>query len=56
MKNPKTTITGILMIAVALGSAGLSFMQGHSVDTTTTLATVMAGIGLIHASDSKKGQ
>lgn len=53
MKDWKTTVAGILTIIGTLSAAGLSYLHGQPINATTTLAGVTAGIGLIHASDSK---
>ena len=47
----KTTLTGVLTICIALGSAGLALLQGHSPDYGATVAAITAGIGLISARD-----
>lgn len=52
MTNWKTTVTGILTIVVALGSAALGFFESGSVpDLGTLVAAITAGIGLITAKD-----
>ena len=53
MNNWKTTATGVIAIAAALLSAASSLLSGHAVDWTSVIAAVSAGIGLIHAQDSK---
>lgn len=57
LENRNTTIAGIGAILVAVGAALKAYFDGDAattVDIATTLAAVMAGIGLIMAKDSKK--
>lgn len=57
MENRNTTIAGIGAILVAVGAALKAYFDGDTattVDIATTLAAVMAGIGLIMAKDAKK--
>ncbi len=57
MENRNTTIAGIGAILVAVGAALKAYFDGDAattVDIATTLAAVMAGIGLIMAKDAKK--
>jgi hypothetical protein len=53
MNNWKTTATGVIAIVSALLSAASGLLSGHAVDWTSVIAAVSAGIGLIHAQDSK---
>ena len=54
MKNWKTTVTGILTIVVAIGSAALSWLKtGVLPDFGVLLAAITAGAGLIAAKDSQ---
>lgn len=54
MKNFKTTLTGVLMIVVAVGGGLLVYLQtGHFPDFTPIIASVVGGVGLITARDSK---
>lgn len=51
--NWKTTVTGILTIVVALGSAALGFFKTGTIpDLGALVAAITAGIGLITAKDS----
>lgn len=52
MKNPKTTILGILMIASAVIHAAICYLNNQPVDTTVLFAAITGGIGLIAAKDS----
>jgi hypothetical protein len=57
LENRNTTIAGIGAILVAVGAALKAYFDGDAattVDIATTLAAVMAGIGLIMAKDAKK--
>lgn len=57
MENRNTTIAGIGAILVAVGAALKAYFDGDAattVDIATTLAAIMAGIGLIMAKDAKK--
>jgi hypothetical protein len=57
MKNTKTTLAGIGAILVAIGGAMKALFDGDPtthLDTTTTIAAVTAGIGLIWAKDAEK--
>ena len=53
MQNYKTTVLGILTIIGTLCSAGIALVNGHTPDIGITSAGVLAGVGLIHAADSK---
>jgi uncharacterized membrane protein (DUF441 family) len=53
MKDWKTTLAGIATIVGGLCGAGLNLYHNQPVNTTTLLASITAGVGLIHASDSK---
>jgi len=55
MKNTKTTLAGIGAILVAIGGALKAIFDGDpttSVDPTSTIAAISAGIGLIMAKDA----
>ena len=53
MQNMKTTVTGVLSIVVAVGSAALTFLKSGSIpDIGTLIAAITAGIGLILAKDA----
>jgi hypothetical protein len=53
MQNMKTTVTGVLSIVVAVGSAVLTFLKTGSIpDLGTLIAAVTAGVGLILAKDA----
>lgn len=55
--NWKTTTIGFLTIIVAVGSAALGFLKSGAIPDIGALgAAVMAGVGLIHAADSKPQQ
>ncbi len=53
MKSWKTTVTGILTILIAAGSATKLMLTGGSPDWSATIAAVMAGLGLCAARDNK---
>ena len=56
MKNTKTTLAGIGAILVAVGGCMKALFDGDpatSVDFTSTIAAISAGIGLIWAKDAK---
>lgn len=50
-KSWKTTVSGILAILIAAGNAAQAMINGTPVDMASTLAAIMAGIGLITAKD-----
>ena len=51
----KTTLTGVLTIAVAVGSAGLTWLKtGVFPDLAPVVVAVTAGVGLIVARDNDK--
>jgi len=52
MNNWKTTTLGILTIAGALISAAINYLSTGAMPGVTTLATLTAGWGLIHAKDA----
>lgn len=55
MKSWKTTVTGILTIVIALGSAAMSLLDADPAtnpDFGAIIAAITAGIGLITAKDS----
>ena len=57
MKNTKTTIAGIGAILIAIGGTLKALFDNDpstTVDLTTTIAAVTAGIGLIWAKDAEK--
>jgi hypothetical protein len=57
MKDKNTTIAGIGAILVAVGSALSAYFDADpttTVDFATTIAAVIAGVGLIMAKDSKE--
>ena len=51
-KSWKTTLSGILSIALSVGHAAYSMINGQQVDFTTLIDAIMAGIGLLAAKDS----
>lgn len=53
MKDWKTTAAGIATIVGALAGAGLNLYNHQPVNTTVLIASITAGVGLIHAADSK---
>jgi len=57
MKNTKTTLAGIGAILVAIGGTLKAIFDGDpatSVDFTSTIAAISAGIGLIMAKDASE--
>lgn len=52
MKSWKTTTAGVLSITLAVVHAALAMINGTPFDMASTLAAIMAGIGLITAKDS----
>lgn len=57
MKNWKTTLAGIGVILVAIGSALKAAFDGDpstNIDIAATSAAIMSGIGLIVAKDAAK--
>lgn len=55
MNSPKTTLTGILTIIIAIGAAAKALFDGDATtlpDWSATIAAVTAGIGLIAARDN----
>lgn len=57
MKNPKTTILGVLTIVITVANAAMALLKGTGpVDLASVIAAVSAGIGLITAADSAKVQ
>ena len=55
MRSWKTTVSGVLTIVVAIGSAALGFMQtGALPDLGVLAAAITAGVGLIVARDNDK--
>jgi hypothetical protein len=53
MKDWKTTTAGILTILGTLSTAGLALYHGQPLNFPVLAASLSAGVGLIHASDSK---
>jgi hypothetical protein len=51
-KSWKTTLSGVIAIVIAAGNAIQGMLSGTPVDMATTIAAVMAGIGLISAKDN----
>jgi len=49
----RTTTLGILAIVTAVTGAAQALLSGGNVDWSTTIAAVLAGIGLIKAKDSQ---
>ena len=57
MRNTKTTLAGIGAILVAVGGTLKAIFDGDpttSVDVTSTIAAVSAGIGLVMAKDASE--
>jgi uncharacterized membrane protein len=57
MKDKNTTIAGIGAILVAVGAALTAWFDADpatTVDFATTIAAIIAGVGLIMAKDSKE--
>lgn len=57
MKNTKTTLAGIGAILVAVGGALKAIFDGDpttTFDITSTVAAIIAGVGLITAKDAEK--
>jgi putative flippase GtrA len=52
MKSWKTTLTGVLTILVAGGTAVKLLLTGGQPDWTATIAAIIAGFGLIAARDN----
>jgi uncharacterized membrane protein YjjP (DUF1212 family) len=53
MKDWKTTLAGVATILGTLCSAGLALYHGQPLNFPVVTAGITAGIGLIHAADSK---
>jgi len=53
MKDWKTTLAGIATIVGTLCKAGLDLYHGQALDFPVVVSGITAGVGLIHASDSK---
>ena len=53
MRSWKTTITGILTIIIAVGSAAKLLLTGGQPDWASTIAAITAGFGLVSARDNK---
>ena len=57
MRNTKTTLAGIGAILVAVGGTLKAIFDGDqttSVDVTSTIAAISAGIGLVMAKDASE--
>jgi hypothetical protein len=55
MNSWKTTLTGVLTIIVALGTAGIAWLKsGAMPDLGPVVVAVTAGVGLILARDNDK--
>ena len=52
-KNMKTTALGILTIIATLANVTIQILSGGQPDFTAAFAAVVAGAGLIQASDAK---
>jgi len=50
----RTTTLGVMSILGALSGAVTAILNGQPIDYPTTVAAVMAGLGLIFAKDSNK--
>lgn len=53
MKDWKTTLAGVATIVGGLCAAGLNLYHGQPLNSPVLTGTITAGIGLIHAADSK---
>jgi hypothetical protein len=56
MKNYKTTLAGVGSILLAVGGAMKAMFDGDpstTIDMSSTIAAITAGIGLIMAGDAK---
>ena len=53
MTSWRTTLLGVLTIVVAVGSAGISYLNTGTFDWPATMMGVTAGLGLIKARDNK---
>lgn len=56
MKNYKTTLAGVGSILLAVGGAMKALFDGDpttNLDMSSTIAAIMAGVGLIVAGDAK---
>lgn len=53
MKSWKTTFSGIIAIVVALADVATKISNDQPIDVMTTVAAIMAGIGLIFAKDGQ---
>lgn len=52
MKSWKTTLTGVLTVIIAAGTAIKLLLTGGQPDWTATIAAITAGLGLIAARDN----
>jgi hypothetical protein len=53
IKNMKTTALGIITIIATLSNVALQILSGGSPDLAAAFAAIVAGAGLIQASDAK---
>lgn len=56
LKNPKTTLIGILTVLSAIIAVALSFLKGipiNFVEAWALISTGLAGLGLIKSTDGK---
>lgn len=53
MTSWKTTLTGIITVIIAAGTAVKLLLTGGAPDWPSTIAAVTAGLGLICARDNK---
>lgn len=51
--NIKTTLLGVLTIIATVSGAAIRILNGQPVDPSAAAAAIIAGIGLIKASDAK---
>lgn len=52
MKSWKTTTAGIAAIVTALAAVATAIANGQPIDWASTMAAIMAGVGLIAARDN----
>ena len=55
MKNPRTTVLGIITLLGACMSVAHSWAVGQPIDWNAFGIGITAGLGLIHAADGKNG-
>ena len=53
MKNLRTTIPGLLMIAAGVVNAAMQVKHGQEINLPILLSTITGGLGLISAADAK---